>query len=326
MSLKDLKNSDILVGMFVRNIEHAGFLNESLFSIAMQNSPVNLLILHSDLSDADVEKLHAIAKNPTVQMRTKNKIKVKNEDGTETEKEEIVTESATNVLNYVVEKVEASNFSDVFNKVFQAAVEHGYKYASITEPEDVYSLRWFELVETWHDENPEISMFFPLIKHMNFGAFHGFMNESCWADGMAEEVGKYDNNLLLKFNFAAHPLGATCVIDNMLKGSAAYETKADGLLYPMKHSIKLFNYYEFFLRSAYNDNKMMNIPRIGYEMRVVELQSYDQRSSKIPHTLLSLPADKGGLSAEEAQFWGKYATDAYFMEEDNSEIKYEPAN
>ena len=152
MNLKSLKNTDTLVGMFVRNVTHEDLLHESLFSIAMQNSPVNLLILHSDLSETEVEKLHAIAKNPTVRLKTKKTVKVTNDDGTETENEEVVTESASNSLNYVVEKVDASTFPDVFNIVFQAAVENEYKFMSITEPEDVYSLRWFELAEEWHKE------------------------------------------------------------------------------------------------------------------------------------------------------------------------------
>ena len=323
MSLKDRKNSDVLVGMLVRGPVN-DMLNESLYSIAMQYLPVNLLILHTGLSDEDMEKLKKIASNPTVRVKG-NKIKVKNEDGVEVEKDEVIEESASNSLTYDIQQIEASNFADVFNKVFQTAFELEYKYMSITEPEDVYSLKWFELAEEWHKENPEISIFTPLVKNMQFGAFQGFINESCWAEGMAEEVGKYDNNLLLKFNFAAHPLGAFYVIENMLQESGAYEDR-DGLLFPMKSSIKLFNHYEFFLRSTYNDIKMMNIPRIGYELRVTSMNEYNQLSSKIPSTLLSIPPEKGGMTAKEAQFWVKYATDAYFMEEDDNNVKYEPSN
>lgn len=308
--------------MFIRNIEHDNLLHESLYSIAMQHMPVNLMIIHDGLSDEDLKKLEAIASNPTVRVKTNKKVKVQNEDGSETEKDEVVTESAGSSLNYTIVKQDATNFSDVFNLTFQAAVKHGYKYMSITEPEDVYSLSWFELADEWSKENPEISMFLPLIKHMNFGAFQGFMNESCWAEGMAEEVGKYDNNLLLKFNFAAHPLGAVMVIPTMLEQKDAYEER-DGEYYPMKSGIKLFNYYEFFLRSTFHDMKVMNIPRIAYELRVIDIHQYDPRSSKIPTTLLSLPKEKGGVSAAEAQFWSKYATDAYYMEEDDSTIKYE---
>jgi len=323
MSLKDRKNSDVLVGMLVRGPVN-DMLNESLYSIAMQYLPVNLLILHTGLSDEDMEKLKKIASNPTVRVKG-NKIKVKNEDGVEVEKDEVIEESASNSLTYDIQQIEASNFADVFNKVFQTAIELEYKYMSITEPEDVYSLKWFELAEEWHKENPEISIFTPLVKNMQFGAFQGFINESCWAEGMAEEVGKYDNNLLLKFNFAAHPLGAFYVIENMLQESGAYEDR-DGLLFPMKSSIKLFNHYEFFLRSTYNDIKMMNIPRIGYELRVTSMNEYNQLSSKIPSTLLSIPPEKGGMTAKEAQFWVKYATDAYFMEDNDNNVKYEPSN
>ncbi len=314
MNLKELKNSDILVGMFLQNVTNEDMLHESLYSIAMQNEPVNLLVMHNGLSQEELDKFHAIAKNPTVKIKA-----TKKENG---EEEGPSTQSAGNALSYVIEQVDVKNFSDVFNHLFRSAVEHGYKIMSITEPEDVYSLQWFQMVLSWQEENKDMSMFLPLIKHMNFGVFQGFMNESCWAEGMAEEVGKYDNNLLLKFNFAAHPLGAAFIIENMTKESGAYESR-DGALYPMKSSLKLFNYYEFFLRSAYNDNKMMNIPRIGYELRMTNLTSYNPLSSKIPNTLLTLPKDKGGVSPGEAQFWAKYATDAYFMEEDDASVEYD---
>jgi hypothetical protein len=322
MNLKEQKNSDVLIGMFVKNMEHENLLHESLYSIAMQHLPVNLMIIHSGLSEDDLKKLESIANDPTVRVKTNKKTKKKNEDGSETEQEEIVTESAGKSLNYFLVKEEVSSFSDVFNLTFQTAVESGYKYMSITEPEDVYSLNWFNLVDEWGNENPDMAMFLPLIKHMNFGAFQGFMNESCWAEGMAEEVGKYDNNLLLKFNFAAHPLGAVMVVPKMVEQKDAYEIR-DGKYYPMKSGIKLFNYYEFFLRSSFHDLKIMNIPRIAYELRVVDIHEYDARSSKIPSTLLNLPKEKGGISSAEAQFWAKYATDAYYMEEDDNTVKYE---
>lgn len=322
MNLKEQKNSDVLVGMFIKNMEHENLLHEALYSIAMQHLPVDLMIVHDGLSEEDLRKLESIASNPTVRVKTNKKVKRKNEDGTETEQDEVVTESAGKALNYAVIKSEVSNFSDVFNLVFQTSIDLGYRYMSITEPEDVYSLSWFQTVDDWSKENKEMSMFLPLIKHMNFGSFQGFMNESCWAEGMAEEVGKYDNNLLLKFNFAAHPLGAAMVIPTMLEQKDAYELR-DGKYYPMKSSIKLFNYYEFFLRSSFHDMKIMNIPRIAYELRVVNIHEYDARSSKIPSTLLSLPKEKGGISSAEAQFWAKYATDAYYMEEDDNTVKYE---
>lgn len=322
MNSKEQKNSNVLVGMFLKSMEHENLLHESLYSIAMQHNPVDLLVIHSGLSDDDLKKFQTIASDPIVRIKTGKKVKKKNEDGKEVEEEEVVVSSAGNALNYTLIEHEASNFSDIFNFTFQKAVKDGYKFMSITEQEDVFSLGWFELVDEWSKENQDVSMFLPLIKHMNFGAFQGFMNESCWAEGMAEEIGKYDNNLLLKFNFAAHPLGAVMVIDKMLEQKDAYEMR-DELYFPMKSSIKLFNYYEFFLRSTFHDMKVMNIPRIAYELRVVDIHKYDPRSSKIPSTLLSLPKDKGGISSAEAQFWAKYATDSYYMEEDDKTVKYE---
>ena len=183
MSLKDLKNTDTLVGMFIKNMDHENLLNECLYSIAMQDEPVNLILLHDGLSPEAIDKLNAIAKNPTIYVKGK-KVKVTKEDGTEEEKDEVITESAGNSLNYTVEEVAVKNFADIFNAVFQRAVDNGYKFMSVAEPEDVFSLRWFELAAEWHKENPEISMFLPLIKHMHFGVFHGFMNESCWAEGV----------------------------------------------------------------------------------------------------------------------------------------------
>lgn len=317
MKLKNPNNNDTLVGIFLPEVKHEEFLNECFYSLAMQDKPVDVLVMYDSLSENELELLNSILKEPVI------KYKKKNEENPE--QIDDITDSAGNSLNYSLEKVCVKNFADVFNIVFQTAIENNYSKISIIEPEDVFSRKWLEVVDVYASENPEVAIFTPIIKHMVGGSFSGFLNEACWAESMAEEAGKYDNNLLLRFNFIVHPLGAVYMLDRLLKEDGVFE-KRDEFLFPMKSGIKIFNYYEFFLRTVYNDLKVMNVPRIGYEMRVLRKDKYDPTSAKIPHNLTAMPEHSGGISQDEAQFWAKYATDAYFMEDDEKDIKYEPSS
>jgi hypothetical protein len=112
-------------------------------------------------------------------------------------------------------------------------------------------------------------------------------------------------------------------MENILKEAGAVEDR-DGLLYPMKSSIKIFGAYEFFLRLTYNGVKVANVPRVGYELNMHGLDFYDHTSSKVPVNLTLIPVDKGGVGPAESTFWLKHATDSYFMEVDDTTVEYEP--
>lgn len=313
MNLKQSKTSNTLVGVHISNMDNPDFLHECFYSLALQNHGVDVLITHSGLNSDQKAELLGIAENPIVRIRTKN------DDG----EIKIIEEGAGNSMNFSIEEIEAQNFADVFNHLFQSGKNNGYEVISLIEYDDILSRRWFELVEHWRKENPSVGVFSPIIEQTINGVFANYVNEACWADGIAEEAGKYDNNLLLRFNSALIPLGAAFVIDNILSEEDIVE-EDDGKLLPMKRSIKLFSYHEFLIRLTYNDIKIMNVPRVGYNMRIIQKDSYDERSCKIPVNLLQLPKEKGGLSQEEAQFWAKYATDSYFLESDDPSVSFTP--
>jgi hypothetical protein len=306
MNLAKQKKHNTLVVAYLRELPMIETLHEFLYSIAMQREPVDLLLMHKGLTQKELDVLQSVIDKPTIQI-TKDHPKNKGE---------VIKEPASAVfpLEHTIHKMDASNFADVFNIGFQTAVESGYDFFLVAEPEDVLSTYWVHTAKTYAKENPDVGIFTPIIRNIVHGAFQGYYNEACWAEGMAEEAGKYDQNLLLKFNCLT-PLGAMCRISSMVEEEDAIEER-DGKLFPMKSNIKLVSPYEFFLRMAYNDILTMNVPRLGYEQRILRRDSYDHISCKLPQNLTQISIEKGGIPQKEAEFWHKTATDAYFIEDD----------
>lgn len=309
--MKESKNSkasksNILVGLYLDKIRHEGQLSECLFGIANQQHPVDLVILDGGLSDKELEKLMEVADNPKIKTLSKN------EGG---EIEENIVEADAGIKLEVV-KTSTSNFSKIFNDLFNIALEREYEAMSIIEVEDVINANWYKLANIYMEENEDVGFFFPVLRNIQNGGLAGLMNEVSWAEGFSEEAGKFDTNLLLRFN-CLNPLGGVYRISELEE----YSEERDGRYYPMKESIKLSHYYEFFLRMSYNDIKMMTVPRIGYEFRVNQmLESFEHSSSKIPQNITALPLDKGGVSADETTFWLDIPKKEYFFDEDRNKV------
>jgi hypothetical protein len=132
-------------------------------------------------------------------------------------------------------------------------------------------------------------------------------------EGMSEEAGKFDLNLLQRFN-CVNPLGAVYRVEAINE----YAEKKDGESKPMKESMKLSHYYEFFLRMIYDDVKVMTIPRIGYEIKMVNKEYFTDSSCKVPQNLAIIPEDKGGTNPEEVKFWFELAKKEFFYDEDRN--------
>jgi hypothetical protein len=132
---------------------------------------------------------------------------------------------------------------------------------------------------------------------------------------MSEEAGKFDLNLLQRFN-CANPLGAVYRVESINE----YAEKKDSTSKPMKESMKLSHYYEFFLRMIYDDVKIMTIPRMGYEIKTVNKDYFTDSSCKIPQNLAVIPEGKGGMSPDEARFWFELAKKEFFYDEDRSKV------
>ena len=302
---KNLKasSSNILVGLYLEEPFHEGQLSECLYGIANQQHPVDVVILDGGLSDKSIEILTKVANKPAVRFLKTD------ENGNPTEE---VVESE-NSLEYNLVKTDADNFSKIFNDIFNLALENGYEAFSIIEIGDSLSATWYKVADTFMSENEEVGFFFPMIRSFKNGVLTGLMNEASWAEGLSEEAGKFDMNLLLRFN-CINPLGGVYRV----KSIEEYSEEKDGRLCPMKESIKISHYYEFLLRMAYNDVKMMTIPRVGYDFRVDDVAEFRHSSSKIPNNITMLPVEKGGMTPQEVSFWVEQSKKEYFFDEDRN--------
>jgi hypothetical protein len=307
---KNLKASsnNILVGLYIDQIKIEGQLSECLFGLANQKYPVDVVVLDGGLSDKELEVLEKVANKPVI------KTLVTGEDGSVSEK---VVEASGSVQLTVV-KTQKGNFSKVFNDLFNLAKDAEYEAFSIIEIEDSISSNWYGIANTYMQENEEIGFFLPMIRNFQNGGLMGLMNEACWAEGIAEEAGKFDMNLLLRFN-CANPLGGVYRVSSLEE----YSEEKDGRFYPMKESLKISHYYEFFLRMIYNDIKMMTIPRVGYDFRVNSVQEFNHSSSKVPQNITVIPEEKGGITPQEAAFWVDLAKKEHFFDQDRNKV-YEP--
>lgn len=308
MNLKDLKNSNVLLSIFIDDLQNKEILEETLFSVSKQSYPVDLLVLHS-LEDGDLETLKSMLENPKIIIR-------RNEEGKLVEEES----QSNSRINYFLQKYEPKTFANLFNNLFNVALENDYEFCSMIEKFDIIGLRWFNTVNDFQLENPEISMFFPIIRNTVNGVFNNLMNEAPWAEGLAEEAGKLDLNLLNRFNCMS-PLGAVF----RLKAIKEYSESRENVFYPFKESIRLSHYYEFLMRMIYNDLKAMCIPRIGYEYRVKTANSFKDVFCKIPDNLTVIPEENGGIIPHEAQFWMELAKKEYFFDEDRNKVYSKPS-
>lgn len=301
---KNLKasNSNILVGLYLDKIEHEGQLNELFFGLANQTHPVDVVVLDAGISDKELEMLTKVAKKAEVRMMKTN------EEGQGPEEEVVKAEKSVNLS---VVKSEVSNFSKLFNDLFNLAIEGGYEAFSIIESGDAVGANWYNIANTYMQENKEVGFFLPMIKNWQNGALQGLMNEACWAEGVSEEAGKFDMNLLLRYN-CANPLGGVYRVSELEE----YSEEKDGRFLPMKESIRISHYYEFFLRMIYNDVKMTAVPRIGYEFRVNPAEEFSHSSSKIPGNISAIDPTKGGVAPAEVSFWMDLAKKEYFFDED----------
>jgi len=310
MNLQESKQSNCLVAMYLYEMPTDSSVAECFYSIAEQTKSVDVVIFTNGLTQEQVSKLKTIAESPYYTL-------TKREENGETSEEQV---KSTKVMNHVfIESPEPMTFAKIFNETFNLALNAGYETISLVEAEDSLSLKWFDTADFYAKENPEIGIFLPLIRNSINGTFTGLLNEAAWAEGMSEEAGKVDINLLMRFN-CINPLGAVYKVESIKEYA---ETKDEKVL-PMKESIKLSHYYEFFLRMIYNDLKVMTVPRLGYELRIVRKENYTDSTCKLPQDITSYPIGRGGISPEEGRFWFELAKKEYFFDEDRKK-EYEPS-
>lgn len=312
MNLKLSKQSKYLVGMYINELAKDNNLAACLHSIANQTLPVDLVIFTQGLSVEEINTIKNLAEHPYL-------ITISRDEKGQAVENKI--DSTIGVNCEIIEVEAPMNFSKIFNTVFNMAKDNGYEGISLVEPEDGFSVRWFEIADVYAGENPNIGIFAPLIRNMSGGIFAGVMNESPWVENMAEQAGKFDLNMLQRYN-CLNPLGAVYRVEHILQYAEKLE---DGKFAPMKESMKLSHYYEFFLRMIYDAVEAMTIPRMGYELKTARKQSFQDSTCKIPQDLAVLPPDRGGLTPDEGRFWFELAKKEYFHDEDRKKT-YEQAS
>lgn len=314
MNLKDLKNSNTLVTIYIDDLSNLTTLEETFYSISKQSYPIDLLVLCPKTLADNLNPNFHILKNtldsPKIVLRKQN------EKG-ELEEEVLTTDGK---INYIILDSASDTFPKIFNEGFNIALENEYEFYSIIEANDVVGLNWYANANIYAKENANISMFFPLIRNTVNGVFSSLINEAPWAEGMSEEAGKVDSNLLSRFNCII-PIGAIFKVKSLEEYS---ELKDDNKHYPFKESIKISHYYEFLMRMIYNDVKAMCVPRIGYEFKITNCENFKHTGCKIPNNLSQIPVDKGGITPAEGSFWMSLAKKEYFFDEDRNKV-YEEA-
>lgn len=305
MNLSSLKNSNILLSIYVDDLSNQITLEETFYSVSKQTNKPDFLVMYNDnFNDNQIQDLRNCLDNPKITLRT-------NKNGKLTE--EVI--ECDEKINYELIPVSLKNFSQFFNKTFNIALKNGYEFISIIEQGDVVGLNWYNQAMEYYLENKKASIIFPIIRSSTNGIFSGLLNEAVWAEGLSEEAGKIDLNLLQRFNCIII-LGALIKISDIAEYS---ETKEDSL-FPFKESIKISHYYEFLLRMTYNDIKSINVPRIGYELRNATNNIFKETSCKIPQNITQIPAEMGGVSTDEGSFWMNLAKQEYFFDEDRNKI------
>ena len=308
-NLKTLNNKKLLVVMPINTFEEET-LNEALYNLSNQTTPLDVLFLVSEKSTENVnERIAEIAYKPYK--------RVFETDDEGNSKSNMITSDKE--LNFVIENTNSTSFNTVFNDAFNIALESGYKWLSVIDKDDVVEENWVYNFDKYSEEMDNISIFFPIVRQVSAGNMTGHLNEATWLEGKAEVAGQADLQMLMSWNCLS-PTG--CMLN--LEDVKEYSEEIDGKYYPFKENMSIASSYEFFLRMIYEDLKTYTIPRYGYQMRMdVNSTTFDRFSSKIPSNVTNIPKEEGGMTAHEIGFWMEQAKSEYFMSEDR-EIEYEP--
>ena len=162
-----------------------------------------------------------------------------------------------------LDKINNDNVKKLVNKSDNVTYQHqvnmavdevNTKYFSVLEFDDYFSPKWFDNVEKYIEYDTEdISCFLPLTEIVDFkeNKIIGYSNEPFWASSFSEEVGYPDMESMTNYlNF--NTSGAVFKKDDFVA------------LGQLKESMKLVFWYEYLLRSLYNNKRLYVIPKVGY--------------------------------------------------------------
>lgn len=310
-NFKPSNNKKILFVLPVNEIVQLE-LNECLYTLAEQETTVDLLVLAKGLDSDHNDALVSILKKPSVE-RPKGKAQ-------QNQPVEFEMVSPKGEINYTIEETESETFNKIFNEAFNYAIKNGYEWFTVIESDDIVSKNYLRYFNAYEQDKKEFDGFLPLLKESAPMGFAGFLNEACWVEGFAEVAGTFDLNLLLRFN-CMNATACAFKVESVKK----YSEEIDGVYKPMKESMKINYVYEFFLRMVYNDLKFFSIPRVGYDHRINKtVDNINYFSSKLPLDTVGKDPKNGGLTQPEYKFWMDLAKKEYFFDNDRKKA-YQPA-
>lgn len=150
----------------------------------------------------------------------------------------------------LIENEGATDFASQVNLGVSAAKS---EWVSFLEFDDEFASIWFKNVLEYQQAYPQVGIFMPIVVDVDKDAqFIGFTNEAVWANSFSDELGILDLNALLTYqNFS---------IDGIVIKKSIFEESGG-----IKSNIKLTFPYEFMLRMAFKDVRIMAIPKFGYK-------------------------------------------------------------
>lgn len=210
--------------------------------------------------------------------------------------------------NDVLEKINLkSNFisyldnegeTDYCSQVNLAVKQVKTKLFSVLAFDDFYNKTWFKNVKQYLENQPEFSIFIPIVNFVDSqDRVVGMANEIIWAMSFSNEIGVIDEDTLQSyFDFITN--GAVFRTDDFIES---------GMLKP---SLKLSFWYEFLLRAANQGIKIFVIPKNGY------YQTIDREDSMAKEY-------QNQMTPQERSWWVKLAQkEYYFKQERKKEYKY----
>jgi hypothetical protein len=164
----------------------------------------------------------------------------------------VIDEIEISQTNLEVKMIQNDDKTDFCSQINLGIERCETEWFSILEIDDEYSKNWLPLMNSYMNENPEVSVFLSLVKDVNVeGKFLSYTNESPWAFGFTDKQGFLDNESLLEYQ-------------NFQISGALYKTEVIKEYGKFKENIKLTFGYEFLLRLSHNNIQIMSIPRVGY--------------------------------------------------------------
>ncbi len=156
-------------------------------------------------------------------------------------------------FGYSVTVAENDGKTDFASQVNFGVSQAKSEWVSFLEYDDEYANIWFKNVVQYREAYDNVGIFMPIVVDTDAkGNFIGFTNEAVWANSFSDELGILDLNALLAYqNFN---------IDGIVIKKSIFEDHGG-----FKSNIKLTFLYEFLLRMAFKDVRIMTIPRFGYK-------------------------------------------------------------